>query len=324
MKGLRKGREAARLWATRAPGGVQQTIELEQLYEDEHRAARGRVALISAAGTGRRTRSHAGIRRDGVGLRAARPDRSWRPFEDRAEAMRAAGLEPRIRRGVPSRRWSRSPPRTGRPPKPGAGRSSTSSSSTATSPPAALGAHGEVAMEANPPRPGDRVLDIGCGFGDTTQRLAELVGPEGDGARGRRLRAVHRAGPPGGRGSRRRERRVRGRRRAGGGARRELRLRLLAHGHHVLRQPGGRAAQRPRGAVAGRPVLRRRLAAQARQRVGAPRRAGRRRVPRAPRGDRRTDLRPRALLDGQRRHRQRAAEDRRLRARSRCGAATCR
>src|SRR6188472_2327479 len=42
-----------------------------------------------------------------------------------------------------------------------------------------LGAHGEVAMESNPPRPGERVIDIGCGFGDTTQRLAELVGPEG-------------------------------------------------------------------------------------------------------------------------------------------------
>jgi SAM-dependent methyltransferase len=42
-----------------------------------------------------------------------------------------------------------------------------------------LGAHGEVAIEANPPQPGDRVLDVGCGFGDTTQRLAELVGPEG-------------------------------------------------------------------------------------------------------------------------------------------------
>lgn len=44
---------------------------------------------------------------------------------------------------------------------------------------AGLGAHGEVAMSCNPPRPGDRVLDIGCGFGDTTQRLAELVGPAG-------------------------------------------------------------------------------------------------------------------------------------------------
>lgn len=42
-----------------------------------------------------------------------------------------------------------------------------------------LGAHGEVAMQANPPRRGDRVLDVGCGFGDTTQRLAELVGKEG-------------------------------------------------------------------------------------------------------------------------------------------------
>lgn len=42
-----------------------------------------------------------------------------------------------------------------------------------------LGAHGAVAMEANPPRPGERVLDIGCGFGDTTQQLAELVGTEG-------------------------------------------------------------------------------------------------------------------------------------------------
>jgi SAM-dependent methyltransferase len=26
----------------------------------------------------------------------------------------------------------------------------------------------------------DRVLDLGCGFGDTTQRLAELVGPQGE------------------------------------------------------------------------------------------------------------------------------------------------
>jgi SAM-dependent methyltransferase len=41
---------------------------------------------------------------------------------------------------------------------------------------AGLGAHGEVALAAHPPRPGDRALDIGCGFGDTTRRLAELVG----------------------------------------------------------------------------------------------------------------------------------------------------
>jgi len=43
-----------------------------------------------------------------------------------------------------------------------------------------LGAHGEVAMAAHPPQPGDRVIDLGCGFGDTTQRLAELVGAEGE------------------------------------------------------------------------------------------------------------------------------------------------
>lgn len=43
-----------------------------------------------------------------------------------------------------------------------------------------LGAHGEVAMAAHPPRAGDRVLDIGCGFGDTTRRLAALVGEGGE------------------------------------------------------------------------------------------------------------------------------------------------
>ena len=45
---------------------------------------------------------------------------------------------------------------------------------------AGLGAHGEAAIAAHPPRPGERVIDLGCGFGDTTQRLAELVGPEGE------------------------------------------------------------------------------------------------------------------------------------------------
>jgi SAM-dependent methyltransferase len=42
-----------------------------------------------------------------------------------------------------------------------------------------LGAHGEAALTAHPPNPGDRVLDVGCGFGDTTQRLVQLVRPNG-------------------------------------------------------------------------------------------------------------------------------------------------
>jgi SAM-dependent methyltransferase len=43
-----------------------------------------------------------------------------------------------------------------------------------------LGAHGDAAMAAHPPQLGARVVDLGCGFGDTTQRLAELVGADGD------------------------------------------------------------------------------------------------------------------------------------------------
>lgn len=43
-----------------------------------------------------------------------------------------------------------------------------------------LGAHGEAAMAAHPPQTGDRVLDLGCGFGDTTQWLAGLVGDGGE------------------------------------------------------------------------------------------------------------------------------------------------
>jgi SAM-dependent methyltransferase len=45
---------------------------------------------------------------------------------------------------------------------------------------AGLGAHGDVALRLVPPQQGQRVLDIGCGFGDTTQQIAELVGPEGE------------------------------------------------------------------------------------------------------------------------------------------------
>jgi SAM-dependent methyltransferase len=42
-----------------------------------------------------------------------------------------------------------------------------------------LAQHGARAMELYPPPAGARVLDVGCGFGDTTQQLAKLIGPEG-------------------------------------------------------------------------------------------------------------------------------------------------
>lgn len=93
MKGLLKGAEAARRWATRKRGGVQQTIEMERIYEGDGRA----VAMI--------------MRRwhwdDDVGEFAGEDEmawvfelhdrriRSWRPFEDREEALRVAGFSPR-------------------------------------------------------------------------------------------------------------------------------------------------------------------------------------------------------------------------------------
>jgi SAM-dependent methyltransferase len=44
---------------------------------------------------------------------------------------------------------------------------------------AGLGHFGIEAMRRFPPAEGDRVLDIGCGFGDSAAQLAELVGPTG-------------------------------------------------------------------------------------------------------------------------------------------------
>jgi ubiquinone/menaquinone biosynthesis C-methylase UbiE len=42
-----------------------------------------------------------------------------------------------------------------------------------------LNPHGDEALRLHPPAPGDRVLDIGSGFGDTALQIAALVGPEG-------------------------------------------------------------------------------------------------------------------------------------------------
>lgn len=43
----------------------------------------------------------------------------------------------------------------------------------------ALGAHGDRGIERLAPTRGARVVDIGCGFGDTTAQLADRVGPTG-------------------------------------------------------------------------------------------------------------------------------------------------
>ena len=42
-----------------------------------------------------------------------------------------------------------------------------------------LAVHGERALSLYPPRAGQHVLDVGCGFGDTAQRIAGLVGEGG-------------------------------------------------------------------------------------------------------------------------------------------------
>jgi SAM-dependent methyltransferase len=41
---------------------------------------------------------------------------------------------------------------------------------------AGVDGHSRFAFDAYPPPPGARALDVGCGFGDTTRRLAALVG----------------------------------------------------------------------------------------------------------------------------------------------------
>jgi ubiquinone/menaquinone biosynthesis C-methylase UbiE len=43
-----------------------------------------------------------------------------------------------------------------------------------------LGGHGVVALDRHPPAEGARVLDVGCGFGDTTLDLARRVGARGE------------------------------------------------------------------------------------------------------------------------------------------------
>jgi limonene-1,2-epoxide hydrolase len=90
-RGLRRGAEAARVWATRAPGGVQQTIELEELFEDDTESGGGRaLALIKRVWRWDEDGSHAST--EEMAWMFELHDHkvsSWRPFEDREAAWRA-------------------------------------------------------------------------------------------------------------------------------------------------------------------------------------------------------------------------------------------
>ena len=96
MKGLLKGAEAARQWATRKRGGVQQTIELEQLYEGGTEGGGGRaVALIMRRWHWDDEDGEFAGEDEMAWLFELRDHRirSWRPFEDREEALRLAGFK---------------------------------------------------------------------------------------------------------------------------------------------------------------------------------------------------------------------------------------
>ena len=90
MRGLRKGREAARVWATREPGGVQQTIELEALHESGSEEEGTALALIRRRWHWDEDGSPAG-EDEMAWLFELRGHliRSWRPYEDRDDALKA-------------------------------------------------------------------------------------------------------------------------------------------------------------------------------------------------------------------------------------------
>jgi limonene-1,2-epoxide hydrolase len=95
-RGLRKGIEAARVWATRAPGGVQQTIELERLYEDGTESGGGRaVALIRRHWHWEEDDGPAGVDEMAWAFELRNHKvLNWRPYEDREEALRQASFLP--------------------------------------------------------------------------------------------------------------------------------------------------------------------------------------------------------------------------------------
>ena len=94
-RGLRRGIAEAREWATRAPGGVQQRIEIEELQEVGDLV----LALIVREWwweEGEGEDELAG--RDAMAWLFRLEDglvREWRPFEEREEALRAVAANDR-------------------------------------------------------------------------------------------------------------------------------------------------------------------------------------------------------------------------------------
>lgn len=89
-RGLRKGVVAARQWATRPPGGVQQSVELEQLYED----GTGRAVALIVRRWHWEESGELAAEEPMAWFFELRDQRvlSWRPYDDRAEALRAGGF----------------------------------------------------------------------------------------------------------------------------------------------------------------------------------------------------------------------------------------
>jgi hypothetical protein len=93
MKGLRKGHEEAREWATRPAGGVQQTILVDEIRTASRPPGVTVVALISRRWHWEEDGSFA--EEDRMAWSFQLDDglvRSWRPFADGAEGLRQAGI----------------------------------------------------------------------------------------------------------------------------------------------------------------------------------------------------------------------------------------
>jgi limonene-1,2-epoxide hydrolase len=95
-RGLRKGLEAARQWATRKPGGVQQSVELAALYEDGTESGGGRAVALIVRRWHWEESGELASEEEMAWAFELRERRvlSWRPYEDRAEALRDWGFGP--------------------------------------------------------------------------------------------------------------------------------------------------------------------------------------------------------------------------------------